>query len=170
MELQEAIKAAESVKIQLSPLCSKIEIVGSIRRKKPLVNDIDIVCIPDNQTRFISMLKNFGKFKAAGEKIIRVETFQTLGIDLDIYIANSLTWGTLMLIRTGSKEHNVKLCALARRNGMHLHADGSGLFRMQEVQGLFSSEPGQEIRVAGDTEESIFKMLGIQYVKPEDRN
>ncbi len=169
MILSEAEKRAVTIKNELIPLCSKVEIAGSIRRKKPLVNDIDIVCIPDNENRFMTHVKNFGKLKVAGEKIIRVEMFQEFGIDLDIYIATPATWGTLNLIRTGSKEHNVKLCTLARRKNLHLHADGTGLFKMNSVQGLFSLEPGDETRIAGDTEESIFEALGIEYVKPEDR-
>ncbi|MBN1366607.1 MAG: hypothetical protein JW967_01600 [Dehalococcoidales bacterium] len=82
---------------------------------------------------------------------------------VDFYIATPETWATLLLIRTGSREHNIKLCSLARQKGMKLHADGSGLFRVS----LLESEPDE--RIAGDTEDSIFKALGLPYQEPEER-
>jgi DNA polymerase/3'-5' exonuclease PolX len=47
---------------------------------------------------------------------------------------------------------------------MVLHADGSGLFRI-EAQGC----EGVEVRIAGDSESSIFEKLGLPYVAPEGR-
>ena len=47
---------------------------------------------------------------------------------------------------------------------MKLHADGSGLFRI-EAQGC----EGIEVRIAGDTEESIFQALGVPYKEPWER-
>ena len=64
--------------------------------------------------------------------MIRVELPELMSyFMLDIYVATPETWATLLLIRTGSRAHNIKLCARARAMGMRLHADGSGLFRLQ---------------------------------------
>ena len=46
MNLQQAQQIAERIKSELAPHCDRIEIAGSIRRKKPEVKDIEIVCIP----------------------------------------------------------------------------------------------------------------------------
>jgi DNA polymerase (family 10) len=154
MNLLSALVAADFVKGELSPYCDRIEIAGSIRRKKPWVNDIDIVCIPNNQGGFVYQLQKLGRIKVSGQKLIRCDL---PNITLDIYIATPDIWATLLLIRTGSKEHNIKLCTLARQQGMHLHADGSGLTRNGD-------------RIAGDTEESIFASLGIPYKQPEERS
>jgi DNA polymerase/3'-5' exonuclease PolX len=48
--------------------------------------------------------------------------------------------------------------------GMKLHAGGSGLFRI-EAQGC----EGVEVRIAGDTEESVFEALEIPYKQPWER-
>jgi len=161
MKLSEALKAANQVKFVLEPHCSKIEIAGSIRRRKEFVHDIDLVVIPSNQGQFITALQSLGKIKMGGHKLIRCDLS---GISVDIYIATPETWATLFLIRTGSKEHNVKMCAQARRMGMILHADGRGLIRPGD------GEIALEEKVKSDTEESIFEALGLPYKKPEERN
>lgn len=153
MELTKAQIIAEEVKSKLAPFCANIEIAGSIRRKKPYVHDIDLVVIPNNQGQFIYAVQQLGKIKMGGQKLIRCE-MQTIG--LDVYIATTDTWATLLLIRTGSARHNVILCTRARQMGMKLHADGSGLTKNGD-------------KVAGDTEESIFEALGMKYKKPEER-
>jgi DNA polymerase (family 10) len=164
MELLKARRIAEEIKEKLAPYCSKIEIAGSIRRRRPVVNDIDIVCIPSSQGKFAATLQELGKIKVGGSKVIRVGMGFTRGIDLDIYIATPETWATLLLIRTGSTRNNVRLCTLARQKGMVLHADGSGLFKIV-AQGC----EGKEERIAGDTEESIFETLGLKHKEPWER-
>jgi len=161
MQLEKANKIAMDIEEQLRPWCSNIAIVGSIRRKKDWIRDVDIIAIPSNQGRFLAVLQSLGRIKTGGGKIIRVAMGFTKGIDLDVYVATPETWATLLLIRTGSASHNVYLCGLAKNNGLKLHADGSGLFKIVE---------GVEVRIAGDTEESIFKALGLQYVAPEKRD
>ena len=49
MELEKAKVIANIVVKALEPFCDKIEIVGSIRRQKPTVKDIDLVLIPRDQ-------------------------------------------------------------------------------------------------------------------------
>jgi DNA polymerase/3'-5' exonuclease PolX len=164
MELEKAKAIAVSIENQLRPFCSNIAIAGSIRRNKSWVNDIDIVAIPSNQGRFLYTLQQLGRIKVGGGKIIRVDMKAKYGIDLDMYVATPETWATLLLIRTGSAGHNRKLCTLAKSKNMILHADGSGLFEL-EAQGC----EGVEVRIAGDTETSIFEKLGLPYLAPEDR-
>lgn len=158
MDLERALPVAEKVKDQLAPLCQRIEIAGSIRRRRPFVHDIDMVVIPANQGQFVTALRQLGTFKVGGQKLIRVNYHP---LELDIYIATPETWATLLLIRTGSAGHNIRLCKLAKSKNMQLHADGSGLFQL--------NYPGPEVRIAGDTEESIFAALGLKYLRPEER-
>jgi DNA polymerase (family 10) len=77
---------------------------------------------------------------------------------VDIYIADETTWATLLLIRTGSTENNIRLCSRAKDMGWHLAASGDGLF----------NEMGK--RIAGDTEISIYNALGLPYQEPLERN
>ncbi len=154
MELQRAQSIADSVVKRLRPYCTKIEVAGSVRRGRPFVNDIDIVLIPKDPWNLRYEIARLGPIKLRGDKIQRVIHD---GIQVDIYLADQKTWATLLLIRTGSKNSNIRLTTLAKRKGWKLHASGSGLF----------DENGQ--RIAGDSEESIFEALGIPYQRPERR-
>lgn len=159
MLLADAEKIAKDIVAKLSPYCSQIQVAGSIRRKKPFVRDIDLVAIPNNQGQFIYALQQLGTIRMGGQKLIRCEIPE---IVLDVYVATPETWATLLLIRTGSTAHNIMLCSRAQQRGMKLHADGSGLFTFTDCE-------GRESRIAGDTEESIFKALELPYQRPEER-
>ena len=155
VDLQRAEKiAAEAIK-WLSPYCQRIEVAGSVRRRKPVVNDLDLVVIPCDRWGLDSALVRLGKYKMSGNKIAWVEMDS---ISLDIYFATPETWATLLLIRTGSKENNIRLCSLAKKRGWHLSASGDGLF----------DETGK--RIAGDSEESIYEALGLAYQESWERN
>lgn len=158
LRLEEAKLIAEGVKATLSPHCEEIEIVGSIRRRKPLVHDIDIVMIPKPEAALVlnSVLCSIGSPEVDGPKIKRLK-LPNENIAIDIYLATPATWATLLLIRTGSAESNMRLATLAKTKGWHLKVNGDGLL----------DEDGN--RIAGDTEESIFAALGIPYQEPNDR-
>jgi len=154
MELQGAQKIADEVVKQLSPYCKKIEVAGSVRRQKPWVNDIDICLIPSDPWNLHREIGGLGPAKVSGNKIMRV---MVGSVQVDIYVASEETWATLLLIRTGSAENNIRLATLAKKRGWHLAASGEGLF----------NENGQ--RIAGDTEESIYEALDLPWQRPEER-
>ena len=165
---------AEALCQAVRDVCERIEIAGSIRRKKPFVHDIDIVAIPrfelsNSNTLFadperinlldqkLAELTSLGRFStiAGGKKIYRLKS-TAAAIPVDLYVAEPKTWATLLLIRTGSREHNIYLCSLARRLGMQLKADGSGLYREGKI-------------IASNSEEEIFRALGLDSIPPENR-
>lgn len=154
MELEKAKIIADTVVEAIKPYCARIEVVGSIRRQKPMVNDIDLVVIAHDRWNLDLALMRMGNYKMSGMKIARVEMDS---ISLDIYFASEETWATLLLIRTGSAENNMRLAWLVKKRGWRLKASGDGLF----------DENGQ--RIAGDSEESIYRALGLRYQWPEER-
>ncbi len=143
-ELKFAEKTVNDLLPKLQSHFIKYQICGSIRRRTPTVGDIDIVAIPksvynlaeENLSDLVRRLdptgneiaKSFGKSGAKrfldGDLIKR---FNFKGISVDIYLADKNTFDTLVLIRTGSKEHNIKLTRIARRKGLKLFASGKGL-------------------------------------------
>jgi len=154
MTLERAQKVADAVVKRLSPYCQRIEIAGSIRRRKPWVNDVDLVLILKDPWNFHAQLMKLGQLKMSGKKIMRAIVGS---VQVDIYVADEATWATLFLIRTGSKENNIRLCSRAKDMGWHLAASGDGLF----------NEKGE--RIAGDSEISIYNALGLPYQRPEER-
>lgn len=156
MDLVPASKIADEVMERLAPSCSRKLVVGSIRRQKPRVKDVDIVVIPRNQGQLAVALRDLGQKIKAGPLIYSC-TFK--GIQIDVYIATEQTWVTLVLIRTGSKEHNIKMCQQAQKQGLKLHANGSGLT-------LANGEPWGEVP---QSEKDIFAALELPYLEPKDR-
>jgi DNA polymerase (family 10) len=145
---------AEEVYIQISDNISKFEIAGSIRRKKPIVHDIDMVVVAKPYLlKKIYELPNV-KMISSGKKLIR---FEYKGIQIDIYLANTETFETIKLIRTGSAQHNIKLCMKAQEKGWHLFADGHGLY------------DEKNFKTIADTEEGILIALLGKNIPPEER-
>lgn len=62
MKLEQAQSIAEELRRELEPGCERIEIAGSIRRKKPEVKDIELCLIPKMLT-----LPNTGQLAMALE-------------------------------------------------------------------------------------------------------
>lgn len=154
IELERAQKIAREVVKRLSPYCQRIEVAGSVRRKKPQVNDIDLVLIPNDLWNFHAEVMKMGQLKMSGSKILRL---MSGNIQIDIYIADEQTWATLLLIRTGSAGNNIRLATLAKKKGWHLAASGDGLFDEKNE------------RIAGDSEQSIYQALGVKYQEPKER-
>ena len=149
----------------IRPYCSRVEVAGSIRRRRPTVNDIDIVVQPKLGS-WIEVIKAIRReFDAVTEK--QGEKLATLYVSfaskqgerhlrVDLYRASRTTWGILLLIRTGSAEHNIYLAKPAISKG----------YRMAYSKGVLN-EKGEVI--ASKTERDVFQALGLDYMPPRDR-
>ena len=158
MKLEDAKEIAKEFIGHIKDLCERMEIVGSIRRQCSEVNDIDLVVIPKGpfMAKLITehMKGKLWRLKFKGKKFIQLIFKEK---QIDIYIASQDTWGTLLLIRTGSKENNIYLANRAIAMGLQLKADGGGLF---DASGR---------RIAWDSEQIIYEALGLEYQLPEER-
>ena len=87
----------------------------------------------------------------AGADIV---SFQAKGVQVDIFWATAVDWGTILLCRTGSREHNIWLAQYAIARGGKWHP-GTGLY-------LHNSR-------ISDTEERIYAALGLDPIPPQQR-
>ena len=161
MKYTEALKIAEKTKAQLAPFCWRIEIAGSIRRKKPEVKDIEIVAIPKLydvgifSSGIATVVNKWPKVK--GELHCKyTQRILPEGIKLDLFFAEVGNWGLIYAIRTGSADYSHKVLALGWvKNGFH------------SKDGMLNYN-GKEIAVL--EEEDLFKRAGVKYIEPEFRN
>lgn len=168
MELTEAQKLAKEIKTHLSPYCEKIGIGGSIRRKKPVVKDLEIICIPKRVPRtnlfnevvgsevhpqFVSMVKKWPKRKgsASGKHTQR----QLPTILLDLFMCDADNWGYIACLRTGSKEWFQRVMLPAAQDHYYTLRDGYVWYGDKKV-----SVP---------TEKAFFQLLKVPFVEPENR-
>ena len=157
MELEQAENLGKEIIKALVRHVEKAEIAGSVRRRRPQVNDLDIVVIPTlwMWASIPTTLESLDLEFVRGKDDLLTFVRKRDNFMVDIYRASFPTWGTLLLIRTGSKMHNVKLCVRARELGLMLSAKKGVL--------------NQGIVIASRTEEEIFKALQLDYVAPEQR-
>jgi len=155
MRREMARRIAEKYLNILKPFCQRIEIAGSIRREKPEVGDIEIVCIPQDLTGFSVEVNKLQKVK--GEPTGKyTQRILPEGISLDLFIANEKNWGLIFAIRTGSADfsHRTLACGWVKK-GCH------------SKDGKLIDKQGREIILR--EERDLFDLIGIPFVKPELR-
>jgi DNA polymerase (family 10) len=128
---------------------------GSIRRMKETIGDIDYLVAANDPKRVIDF---FVKMPEVQEILGmgQAKAFVKLasGIDADLLVVPEESWGAALQYFTGSKEHSVQLRKIAISKG----------FRLNEW-GIFKGDK----RIAGATEEEVYKTLGLQWIPPEMR-
>jgi DNA polymerase (family 10) len=137
------------------PQVKKISVAGSLRRQKETVRDIDILMISGQPGRVMEVftgLKPVKEVLARGKTKSSVRTKDDVQIDCRVVQAKS--FGAALLYFTGSKNFNIHLRKMAQAKGLKINE--YGIFR-------------QDKYIAGETEEEIFKLLGLSYIEPEMR-
>ncbi|GAA4292700.1 hypothetical protein [Aestuariibaculum suncheonense] len=161
MKFEEALTIAEKVKELLAPHCERIEIAGSIRRKKPEVKDIEIVAIPKPydvglfESGIATVVNQWEKVK--GELPCKyTQRILPEGIKLDLFFAERDNWGLIYALRTGSADYS-----------HHILASG-WVFQGYRSESGYLQIDGERIVVR--EEEDLFKLLHMPYLEPEKRN
>jgi len=156
---------------------------GSLRRGKETIGDIDILVTADDPAKVHEAFKDLDGVRevlASGESktSIRLKLPQNFGrwrglaedgeptIQADLRTVPTESWGAALMYFTGSKEHNVRLRERAIKKGLTLNE--YGLF---EDDGSDDTPPQKRgvKPVAGKTEASIYRKLGVTEVPPEMR-
>jgi DNA polymerase/3'-5' exonuclease PolX len=158
----EAKSIADELISVMKSFCDKIEIAGSVRRKKENVKDIEISLVSLDKNKLFNklglfLLKDNKKFKYIknGDKY---KQFEYKNIKIDMFIGNENNWGLLFLIRTGSAEFSTKILSRWKRvsNGGY-SKDGYLYNGKHEIH--FTPE-----------ETDVFKLCKMEWVEPELRN
>ena len=168
--LSEAKRIAEDIIKVLAPLCERIEIAGSARRKKAEVGDIELVAIPkpshdmfgnelpDHLLDFASW-HLLGRVESNGHKYKKI--ILDAGPQLDLFIVTPpAQWGVIFMIRTGPAEYGHAIVTPRVHGGLlpsHLRVR-EGAIWLNELAPLETPE-----------ESDVYNLLGIPYVEPEAR-
>jgi DNA polymerase (family 10) len=132
-----------------------VVVAGSFRRRRDTVGDLDLLATADDGA-------------AAGERLARYENVDRVlargptratvvlrsGLQVDLRVVPEESHGAALLYFTGSKAHNIALRSIALQHRWKLNE-----------YGLFSGKR----RIAGASEEQIYKKLGLSYIPPELR-
>ena len=132
-----------------------VMVAGSYRRRRETVGDLDLVVTTADAAAVGDRLvayENVAEVLAHGGT--RTTVVLRSGLQVDVRAVPEESYGAALLYFTGSKAHNIALRALAVHRGWKLNE-----------YGLFLGKQ----RIAGSTEEEIYKKLGLAYVPPEMR-
>lgn len=134
-----------------------VSVAGSLRRGKETVGDIDILVGDDQPER---VMDAFVGYREVADVLAKGPTKSSVrlkgGLQVDIRVVETKSWGAALNYFTGSKEHNVELRRIGVAMGLKLNE-----------YGLFERDSGK--MVAGATEEEVYKALGLRYIEPELR-
>lgn len=176
----EALAVAEQLQAILSPACRRIAIAGSLRRRKPDVGDVELLFVPILTERpdglfdrrivdvcsevvekmladgVLAKRPNVNGHFTWGERN-KLAIHVPSGIPVDLFGTSEANWFVSLVIRTGSKDTNLRLTNGAIRRGATLNAYGSGVTWSDGTQTPATSE------------EHVFEMCGVLYLPPERR-
>lgn len=150
--------ALEVVREVINPLLGVSEDIspaGSLRRMRETIGDIDILATGQ---KAVDIIEAFVSQPYVREVIVKGETKASIrnkkNLQIDLRVVEKDCWGAALLYFTGSKAHNIKLRGLAKDKGFKINE--YGVFRGTK-------------RVAGKTEEEVYRTLGMKWIPPELR-
>src|SRR5581483_1578981 len=132
-----------------------IDLAGSVRRRKETIGDIDVLVAsnaPGPIAESVVAHADVASVLARGQT--KCSVMLKSGIQVDVRIVEPDCWGAALQYFTGSKAHNIAIRHIALKKGLKLSE--YGVFRGTE-------------RVAGKTEEDVYRALDLDWIPPELR-
>ncbi|MDP2638466.1 MAG: DNA polymerase III [Candidatus Levybacteria bacterium] len=161
MVLPFAYEIAENILKYLkeSKHVTKVFPLGSLRRMKPTIGDVDIAVASDNPKEVISHFVNYPyKDRVIEKGDVSASILASNGKQIDLMVQPTDRFGALLQHFTGSKEHNVHLREYALKKGLSLSERGIKHLKIN------SNDIAKY-----DTEEKFYNALGLQWIPPEMR-
>ncbi|MCM2322554.1 MAG: DNA polymerase/3'-5' exonuclease PolX [Oligoflexia bacterium] len=139
------------------PGVSQAAVAGSFRRKRETVGDLDLLvtCEPGAARR---IMEGFTGYVEVAEVLSRGPTRSSVrlhtGMQIDLRVVRKESFGAALVYFTGSKAHNIAIRNLALRKKLKINEYGV--------------QRGPR-RIAGTTEEEVYRALGLPFIEPELR-
>jgi DNA polymerase/3'-5' exonuclease PolX len=168
--LTEAQRLAAAVMDLLRPHCDRIEVAGSVRRQKPDVGDIEIVCIPEAQFNLLGEVyratnKIEDAIYAAGYPLAKNgEKFKQFSIgpcNCDLFITTPEQYGVIFTIRTGSAEFSHRLVTPKNMGGL--------LPSFLQVKEGRLQDRASGVQLNTREEIDLFNAINLKWIEPNQR-
>ena len=190
--LEVAQKIAVDICYKLQPFCEKINIAGSVRRKKPEVKDIEIVCVPKQETQYDMFGTPFTSGRSRGlrdlvltlgraikgssnGKYMQIELPQ--GINLDLFMPDDFDYYRQYAIRTGSADYAAKIIATGWKKKGWCGSD-KGLRKISDCVETKTPDgkskwkcvkANAELPPVWQSEEQFFEWINVKMLHPSQR-
>lgn len=155
-----AAQYAEALEKYLAaaPGISHVTIAGSYRRMRETVGDLDILVTAVTATVAGQIVQRFTGYDEVAEVLsagaTRASVILKCGLQVDLRVIKEESYGAALHYFTGSKAHNITIRALAQKIGLKINE--YGVYRIG-------------VRIAGETETSVYAAVGLAYIPPELR-
>lgn len=137
---------------------SDVWFLGSYRRKKSLIADLDIlVADPNNYNKIVEILDRKFTVLVKGSRKTSYVINNSENTQIDVTCVKKEYLPFSILHFTGSAEHNIKLRHIAKEMGYTLNQ--YGLYKIDTKERVENIE----------TEKQIFEFLNVDFVEPENR-
>lgn len=137
------------------PALEKVEAAGSLRRERETIGDVDLLA---TGTDAAAMSQHFLAYPKITQVLAAGDTKSSVMIDnriqVDFRVVEPESFGAALFYFTGPKHFNIAVRTLALKR--NLKVNEYGLYRGEE-------------KIAGKTEEEIFKALELSYLTPKER-
>jgi DNA polymerase (family 10) len=142
------------------------EVAGSLRRKKEVIGDIDIL-VSAKRSVSPKLMEVFTSHPDVAEVLAQGETKSSVvlksGINCDLRVVDDSEYPFALAYFTGSKEHNIEMRSMAKKFGWSLNEYGFSELGAEEKRGK-----AKRIVPCKD-EKDIYKALGLAFIPPELR-
>ena len=161
----------------------QMEVAGSYRRGRETIGDLDLLVDSDDAN---AAMDHLGRFEELATVIGRGDTKMSIrlgrGLQIDLRVVPSKSFGAALQYFTGSKDHNVILRGMAKDRGLRINE--YGVFRVpkptrktvpgsaggqDEQDDLDTKNPDSQYYIAGRTEEEVYATLDLPLFPPEIR-
>ncbi|MBA2266006.1 MAG: DNA polymerase/3'-5' exonuclease PolX [Chloroflexi bacterium] len=135
----------------------RIEVAGSLRRRRTTIGDLDLLAAVDDPGALIATLDGLPEVeKILSAGIDKSSILLRDGPQVDLMVCPPPAWGTHLLHFTGSRDHNIALRGMALERGWSLSEKG---FKVIETG---------ELLLAADEAEA-YARLDLPWIAPELR-
>jgi len=137
------------------PGVQQVVLAGSYRRCKETVGDLDILVTARDVNK---IMDRFTAYDEVSKVLAKGDTRSTVilksGLQVDLRVVDPECYGAALQYFTGSKAHNIEIRRLAQERKLKLNE-----------YGMFKGDK----RVAGETEESVYRAVDLPWIPPELR-
>jgi DNA polymerase (family 10) len=152
--------------LRRAPGLRSVQPAGSFRRKRESIGDLDLLAEAEDPPALVAQFTDLGAVdQVLGRGSHKAAVRLLRGPQVDLMLMEPSAAGTYLIHFTGSKEHNVRLRAMARDRGWSLSE--YGFIRIDEAGEPLAGEAA-ELR-AFPTEQEAYAFLGLPYIEPELR-
>lgn len=159
-KLAVAAQYAEALEKYLvaTPGILHVTVAGSFRRMRETVGDLDILATTAATTAAGKVVQRFIRYDEVIDILsagaTRASVMLKCGLQVDLRVVGEESYGAALHYFTGSKAHNIAIRILAQKKGLKINE--YGVFRAG-------------VRIAGESETSIYAAVGLAYIPPELR-